>query len=99
MQTLLNVFAPPVDDFRGFSPAPTGDYPFSGEIQRRSRNLMEQLETELRVRGFGRRAIGSYIYHNREFLEFLGKKLGYATESDVKDYLAKMNVPVRQEYE
>lgn len=87
MQTLLNIFESNVDDSRDFYEVPSGDMEFFSEIQRSANNLMDQLELELRAKGFSRKTIKSYLYHNRDFLRFLGKKLGYTTESDVKKYI------------
>ena len=80
-------FHPNVDDSREFQPFPSGDTPPSGgegDFPRKMRTL----ETELRSRGFSIRTVKSYLYHNKEFIRFVGKRLGDVTESDVKSYMA-----------
>ncbi len=49
---------------------------------------LKQLETELRIRGFSSLTVRRYVYENRKFLEFAGKKEGDVEESDLKEYIA-----------
>ena len=46
---------------------------------------MKQLLTELKLRGFSKRTVETYIYQNQKFLEFVGKK--EVTKEDIKEYL------------
>lgn len=48
---------------------------------------LETLYMELRIRGYSRRTIESYIYHNKKFLEFIKKSPTKVTKSDIKSYL------------
>ena len=50
--------------------------------------MLEQLETELKIRGFSKRTVDSYLYHNKKFLGFIKKDPKEVTEQDAKKYLA-----------
>lgn len=51
---------------------------------------MQELITELKLRGFSPRTIETYFYQNKKFLEFIKKKAESVDEKDVKDYLAHL---------
>jgi len=50
--------------------------------------MLDQLKTELTIRGFTQRTIDTYLYQNQQFLNFIKKKPEQATQQDVKKYLA-----------
>lgn len=50
--------------------------------------MLEKLETELKIRGFSKRTVDSYLYHNKKFLEFVKKEPQSVDESDAKSYIA-----------
>jgi len=49
---------------------------------------LEQLETELKLRGFSDRTIKSYLFYNDKFLQYTNKPVESISEDDVKGYLA-----------
>ncbi len=49
---------------------------------------MERLVTELKLRGFSRKTIDTYIFHNKAFLNFAKKPAEGVEEADIKSYLA-----------
>ncbi len=51
---------------------------------------MEKLITEMKIMGFSKRTIKSYIYHNRCFLEFIKKNENEINEEDVKKYIGHL---------
>ena len=50
--------------------------------------MFEQLETELKIRGFSKRTVDSYLYNNKKFLEFVKKDPESVDETDAKRYIA-----------
>ncbi len=52
--------------------------------------LLEQLETELKLRGFSERTVKSYLFYNQKFLQFTNKAPEAVTEDDIKAYLANL---------
>lgn len=48
---------------------------------------LSSLAQELIIRGFSRRTIKSYLAHNQQFLNFIGKSPREVTAQDIKDYL------------
>ena len=50
--------------------------------------MLENLITELKLRGFSKQTIKAYFYHNHKFLYFCKKPESEITETDVKNYLA-----------
>lgn len=48
---------------------------------------LKKLETELKLRGFSERTVNTYMYHNRNFLEYTGKEPAGIDEDDVKSYV------------
>lgn len=50
--------------------------------------MLDKLETELRIRGFSNRTVDSYLYHNKNFLNFIKKEPNQVTEQEAKKYLA-----------
>lgn len=52
--------------------------------------MLQQLETELKIRGFTPATIKAYTVHNRRFLEFIKKEPNAVTETDIKSYLAHL---------
>ena len=50
--------------------------------------MLENLETELKLRGFSDKTVKSYLFHNRKFLEFTKKNSNEITQEDIKKYLA-----------
>ena len=51
---------------------------------------LEQLETELKLRGFSERTVKSYLFYNNKFLQFIGKPSETIAEEDIKAYLASL---------
>lgn len=51
---------------------------------------LEQLETELKLRGFSDKTVKSYLFYNNKFLAFTNKAPEAATEEDIKAYLAHL---------
>ena len=52
--------------------------------------MLEQLETELSLRGFSAHTLKNYLRHNRQFLTSLQKPISEVNEADVKQYLAQL---------
>ena len=52
--------------------------------------MLDKLETELKIRGFSRRTIDSYLYHNKKFLDFVKKEPSNVDENDAKRYIAHL---------
>ena len=52
--------------------------------------MLDKLETELKIRGFSKRTIDSYLYHNKKFLDFVKKEPASVTENDAKLYIAHL---------
>ena len=50
--------------------------------------MFDKLETELKIRGFSKRTVDSYIYHNKKFIEFVKKEPQNVDESDAKRFIA-----------
>ncbi|MFH1332188.1 MAG: site-specific tyrosine recombinase/integron integrase [archaeon] len=50
--------------------------------------MFDQLETELKLRGFSQQTIKTYIRHNKLFLDYVKKEPSQVTEEDIKNYLA-----------
>ncbi len=50
--------------------------------------MIEQLETELKLRGFSQQTVKTYVRHNKLFLDFVKKAPKDITEDDIKNYLA-----------
>jgi len=49
---------------------------------------MDELVTELKLRGFSEKTIDTYLFHNRLFLDFAKKTPQQVSEADIKSYLA-----------
>lgn len=54
------------------------------------RDSMHNLERELKIRGFSRRTIDSYLTYNRLFLEFIKKSPTAVNNDDIRHYLESM---------
>ena len=52
------------------------------------KKLLDKLKTELEIRGFSRRTVDSYLYHNKKFLGFVKKEPNNIDENDAKRYIA-----------
>ncbi len=50
--------------------------------------MLDKLETELKIRGFSKRTVDTYLFHNKKFLGFVKKYPGEVTEDDAKRYIA-----------
>lgn len=50
--------------------------------------MLKKLEAELKLRGFSKETLRSYLKHNRLFLKYIKKSPDQITEEDVKQYLA-----------
>jgi len=51
--------------------------------------MLNELQTELKLRGFSEQTIKSYLFHNQKFLQFVGKEDNEVTTQDVREYFAK----------
>ncbi|MBI2550314.1 tyrosine-type recombinase/integrase [Candidatus Woesearchaeota archaeon] len=51
---------------------------------------IEQLATELKLRGFSERTVKSYLFYNNKFMQFINKQPEAVTEDDIKAYLAHL---------
>jgi len=51
---------------------------------------LKKLETELKIRGFSIRTVDAYVFHAKNFLEFIKKEPQNVTEEDAKSYLAHL---------
>jgi len=52
-------------------------------------NMLEDLETELKLRGFSPQTLKAYLFWNKKFLDFVGKNPQDITESDIKKFIAE----------
>ncbi len=52
--------------------------------------MLQQLHTELQLRGFSSRTIETYLYQNQKFLEFIRKEPAIVQEKDIKEYLGHL---------
>lgn len=52
--------------------------------------MLEKLENELKLRGFSKKTIEAYMFHNKRFLEFIKKDTSEITKDDVKAYLGNL---------
>ena len=50
--------------------------------------MFEKLETELKIRGFSKRTVDAYLYHNKNFFNFIKKEPKTVDEDDAKKYVA-----------
>ena len=53
-------------------------------------DILEKLETELKLRGFSQHTLRAYITANKLFLEWIKKQPEQVTEQDIKSYLAHL---------
>lgn len=52
--------------------------------------MLENLSSELKLRGFSPETVKSYMFHNTKFKEFTTKEDSEVTEADIKAYLASL---------
>lgn len=52
--------------------------------------ILDNLETELRIRGYSEITIKSYLRHNKDFLKYVNKPSKSITEQDVKKYISSL---------
>jgi len=50
--------------------------------------MLDQLSTEIKLRGFSKETLKAYIYHNKRFLDYTMKPELDVLEMDIKQYLA-----------
>ena len=50
--------------------------------------MLDKFETELKIRGFSKRTVDTYLFHTRKFLEFTKKEPREVSEYDAKKYIA-----------
>jgi integrase/recombinase XerD len=50
---------------------------------------LKKLETELKLRAFSPHTVNSYLYYNKQFLDFVKKKPEEVNEDDIKNFIAK----------
>jgi len=50
---------------------------------------LKKLEAEIRLRGFSSNTIKTYLYYNKQFLDFVKKKPEEVVEDDIKSFIAK----------
>ena len=51
---------------------------------------LQNLETELKIRGYTPATLRAYRMHNKHFMEFIKKEPEQVTEQDIKLYLAHL---------
>lgn len=51
---------------------------------------LDQLETELKLRGFSERTVKSYLFYNNKFLSYVNKQPEEVAEDDIRAYLANL---------
>ncbi len=51
---------------------------------------LEELKTELRLRGYSENTFKTYLYHNMRFLDYCDKNPGKVSEKDLKKYIGNM---------
>ncbi len=54
----------------------------------KNEEMLDKLETELKIRGFSKRTVESYGYHSKNFIDFIKKDPKEVNEQDAKKYLA-----------
>ncbi len=52
--------------------------------------MFDQLETELKLRGFSQQTVKTYTRHNKLFLDYIKKEPNQVVEEDIRKYLAHM---------
>ncbi len=52
--------------------------------------MIEKLENELKLRGFSKRTVDTYLFHNKRFLEFIKKEAAEIGQDDIKAYMANL---------
>lgn len=52
--------------------------------------MLDKLETELKIRGFSKRTVDAYLFHNKKFLGFVKKYPAEVTEDDAKRFIAHL---------
>ena len=57
--------------------------------------MLDKLETELKIRGFSKRTVDTYIFHNKKFFEFIRKEPQNVDESDAKKYIAYLMMELK----
>ena len=50
--------------------------------------MLDKLETELKIRGFSKRTVDTYLFHSKKFLDFAKKEPNAVAEDDAKRYIA-----------
>ena len=50
--------------------------------------MLDKLETELKIRGFSKRTVDTYLFYAKKFLEFVKKDPSSVIEEDAKRYIA-----------
>ena len=53
-------------------------------------NNFRIMHMEMKIRGFSKRTIGAYLYHNQNFLKYIKKSPRSVNNMDVKQYLEYM---------
>ena len=54
----------------------------------KNKEMLDKLETELKIRGFSSMTVKAYLIHSRKFLDFIKKEPDQIAEQDAKRYLA-----------
>ncbi|MBW2994721.1 tyrosine-type recombinase/integrase [Candidatus Woesearchaeota archaeon] len=57
-------------------------------LNKKGEQMLQKLETELKLRGFTAKTLKAYMFHNQKFLEFIKKKPENVTGDDIKLYMA-----------
>ncbi len=52
--------------------------------------MFDKLGTELKIRGFSKRTVDTYMYHNKKFQEFVKREPISVDENDAKGYIAHL---------
>ena len=57
---------------------------------KKGEKVFDKLETELKIWGFSKRTVDTYIYHNKKFYDFVKKDSISVDENDAKRYIAHL---------
>lgn len=66
------------------------DYHTNTKTTTQERDPLYNLEQELRIRGFSRKTIKSYVLYNKIFLEFIRKSPKSVSNDDIRQYLISL---------
>ena len=62
----------------------------SALMRKEAEEILRRLNAELKSRGFSERTVQSYLFHNRKFLDFIGKAPGEIGTDDIRQYIVHL---------